>query len=187
MSVHDALKTIRRDPQDSSGWTIFYVYMHQHLLAYVSGLLVTFGILEGEQAEDIVQDVLLTFLEKWPRLRSRISSLSEVEAYLKASCRNLLVDRYRHSKTVQHFVDFVSTRFSDAFRGEHEMYRKMFVEQIISLLPPACAMILTAYVEEDLTPAELAERENESPATFYSRWYRCIEKAKQILGTQNTT
>jgi RNA polymerase sigma factor (sigma-70 family) len=184
LKPQDAFEQIRSIPRDSESWGVLYLYMHSQLLAYLSAIIYSFGLNIQNTGEDIVHDVLLKFFEKWPELSSRLPSLAAVEVYLKRSCRNLLVDRYRQDQTSQQFVHFTSARFSEAFGGEVEVYRKLFVEEILSLVSPPCAQILRAYIEEDLTPAELAEREGQSPSTFYNRWYRCIESIKAILSTK---
>lgn len=184
MSPDEAFRRIKRNRRDSDALATFYLHMREHLLAYVSGLLLTFRVGGGEQAADVVHDALLAFLERWPDSIGVVPSLQAAEAYMRRSCRNLLVDRYRRDKTAQSFLNFVSVRFSQAFDGEQEVYRKLFVEKIISLVPGPCAELLRIYVEEDVTPAELADRGGQPTATFYSRWYRCIAKIKSLLDAE---
>jgi RNA polymerase sigma factor (sigma-70 family) len=181
MNAQEAFLRLRRGERDSEAWEVFYLYMRDHLLAYVSSLLHAFGIGGPEQAADVVHDVLLVFLERWPELAKKISTLEESEAYLRKSCRNLLVDRHRHHKTAQNFINFASVRFSQAFANDEEIYKRLFVDKIISLAPGSCADLLRIYVEQDVTPAELADSLGQSTSTFYSRWYRCIAKIKSLL------
>ncbi len=97
------------------------------------------------------------------------------------SCRNLLVDRYREERRAESLIRFLDLRFRNAFQDEADYYRDIFLKEVVGLLPPECGALIREYVEKDLSPAEIAESQNASPATFYSRWYRCIQKARHIF------
>ena len=181
MTVEDALKTLHKEPWNAAAWEVIASSQYHPLLAYVASLLVTFKVAPGETANDIVQDVFLRFYERWPKIAYKTASLSDLRAYLRTSCRNLLVDRFRHQRNVDQFVDFLDLNFSRAFQGESDLYRSIFLDEIIKKLPGPCAELFKQYVSEDLSPAEIADRLGEPPATFYSRWYRCIQKSKEIF------
>lgn len=181
MNVEEALATLRRNPEDVDAWETIVTSVYDALLLYVGGLLIGFRSVTSESATDIVHNVLLTFHQRWHRGEIAIGSLDDLLRYLRRSCRNLLIDRYRHEKHSQELVNYLSIRFSDAFGGETDLYRGIFLKEIIGLLPEHCAEMLRVYVNEELTPAEMAEREGASPAAFYSRWYRCLERAKEIF------
>jgi len=180
MTVTRALARFRYDPSDSVAWETIVAFIYKPLVSYVASLLVTFRVAPGETAYDIVHDVLIAFHQRWPYSGKPIESESALQAYLKTSCKNLLIDRYRHRQNAEQFVDYLTLNFANAFAGNQELYRSIFVNEIIQLLPKSCGDLLRVYVTEQLTPAEMAELEGASPATFYSRWYRCLEKAQKI-------
>ena len=110
-----------------------------------------------------------------------ITSAPALHSYLRTSCRNLLVDRYRRERHAEQLIDFLALKFGSAFQDQSALYKTIFLNEIISKLPRECADIFRLYVTEDLSPAELAEQIGVVPSTFYSRWYRCLQKAKEIF------
>ena len=181
MTVEDALVRFRANPDDAEAWETIVTSVYDVLLLNVASLLVSFRAATTESAADIVHGVLLTFHDRWPKSDVELKSSEDLLRYLRRSCRNLLIDRYRHEKNSQQLINYLSLRFSSAFAGEADLYRSIFVKEIINLLPEPCASMLKTYITEELTPAEMAEREGASPAAFSSRWYRCLEKAQQII------
>lgn len=181
MRVEDALDRFRRKPEDSEAWETIVTSVYDVLLLNVASLLLSFRAATSDDAADIVHGVLLTFFDRWPKSNVELKSSDDLLRYLRRSCRNLLIDRYRHEKKSQQLINYLSLRFSDAFPGEAALYRSIFLKEIIDLLPENCASMLKTYINEELTPAEMAEREGASPAAFSSRWYRCLEKAQQLF------
>jgi RNA polymerase sigma factor (sigma-70 family) len=181
MSFPEVLATFHGNPSDSAAWERIVESVYNPLLSYVASLLVTFRAAPGETAYDIVHDVLLSFQQRWPQSGNRIDSEASLHRYLKQSCKNLLIDRYRHQKTAEQLMDYLALNFSNAFPAQRDLYRSIFLREIVNLLPENCASLLRTYIEEDLTPAEMAEREGVAAAAFYSRWYRCLEKASVIF------
>lgn len=181
MKFADDLRRFHENPADSDAWQRIVETVYNPLVSYVASLLVTFRAAPGETAYDIVHDVLLSFQQRWPTSGTPIDSEASLLKYLKGSCKNLLIDRYRHQKTGEQLIDYLALNFSNAFPAQRDLHRSIFLGEIVSLLPDNCASLLRTYIEEDLTPAEMADREGIAPATFYSRWYRCLEKASVIF------
>ncbi len=181
MTVEEALTTLRTAPKDAKAWEAIATDVYQPLLAYVASLLLTFQIGAAETADDIVHQVLLSFYEHLGTGRININSQADLHKYLRVSSRNLLVDRYRRERHAQALVDFLVLRFGTAFQSETHIYRSIFLDEIIAMLPEECAALFKQYVLEDLSPAEIADRIGVPPATFYSRWYRCITRIREIL------
>lgn len=181
MTIEAALHTLRANPQDRAARETIALGVYDQLLAYVASLLLTFQVSPSESAHDVVHEVLLRFLERWPLSNSRIDSEFALQAYLRTSCRHLLIDQYRHERHSEQLIDFLSLRFDLAFENETDLYRSIFVKEIIAMLPEGCQSLFHQYVTEDVSPAEIADRMNESPKKFYSRWYRCIQTAKELL------
>jgi RNA polymerase sigma factor (sigma-70 family) len=176
-----AFREISRDPSHKPGWEAIYSFLQPRLLGYVSSLLVTFRQSPDESAEDVVHEALLVVLDHWNKRSLKLGSVTELERYLKRVCRNHLIDRYRHDQSAARLLDFLALTFDRAFDADTALQRKIFLEQVIARLPEECARMLTRFVRDDVTPAELADEENASPATFYTRWYRCLQKARPFL------
>ena len=180
MTLEEAFDTLKKR-NDDEAWQVFYTKASQPLLAYVSALLVTFHLDAGETTQDIVHDVMLAFLKKWPKLKKELDTAGSTIAYMKTSCRNLLVDRYRHGRSAEALLTFLSSRYSKSFGSNADTLRPILLEQIIGLLQTDCASLLRTYISQDLTPAEIAEKQGHSAAALYSRWYRCLQKARDAM------
>jgi RNA polymerase sigma factor (sigma-70 family) len=185
MNLEDALVKFREDPKNAEAWETIVTGVYDFLLVHVASLLVSFRTATSESAYDIVHEVLLSFHLRWPKSDITLESEGALKSYLRSSCKNLLIDRYRHEKNSEKLIDYLSLTFNSAFPGEADVYRTIFINEILGLLPEGCAAMLKIYIEEGLTPAEMAEREGASPAAFYSRWYRCLEKAQKIILQKN--
>lgn len=151
------------------------------LRAYVASLLSTFRVDPASSAEDVVHESLVTFLDRWPELKGKIDTGQTALRYLKTSCRNQLIDQYRHHRSATPLLDFLTLRFQAAYETETESHKSLFLKEIISSLPLECGQLLTDYVTADLTLAEIAEKKDIAPAALYARWYRCIERAREVF------
>ena len=182
MTDEEALEIIRTERGDSYAWEVLVSSAYQPLLAYVTSLLLTFRVNPSEAAPDIVHEVLITLFERWSADRLQgITSLASLNAYLRASCRNLLIDKYRHERKASQLRNFLILKFESAFQDESDLYRSLFLNDIIKKMPEKCAEIFRIYVTEDLSLAEIADRLGEHPAKLNSRWYRCVGLAKEIF------
>jgi len=181
MTLDEAVSALRRNKTDKTAWETFYLETYPVVRIYIISLLKTFQLDPGSTAEDVVHEALVSFLERWPELRGRVDSGSAALAYLKVSCRNSLIDHYRHQRSAAQLLDFLTLKFREAFETRTEAHRSLFLREIIELLPQECARLLTDYVTEDVSLAEIAERRGMTPAALYGRWYECIERARKIL------
>lgn len=182
MTPDKAIARLQKKPNDAEAWQVIYTHMQNRLNAYVSSLLCTFSSNPKESAHDIVHDALSKFWDRWSEIRRTVPDALAAYAYLKTSCRNSLIDKYRHDRTSQPLLDFLSLRFNEV--SEDSMVRRMLVQEVISALTGQCRSLLRSYVEDGLSLAEMADREGSLPAAFYSRWYRCLQKAREIVESQ---
>lgn len=187
MTIEEALANLCLDPHDSAAWDVIVMRTYKPLIAFVASSLSTFHIDPMESASDIVHDVLLTFQKRWPHLRGSIRDEGALFAYLRKSCKHLLVDKYRRQQNADKLVEYLTLKFDSAFPAHQELYRNIFVNEIIVHLPKKCAEMLRVFVTEGLTAAEMAEREGAPTATFYSRWIRCLKKAQEIFCRKSQT
>jgi len=181
MSIENSFQMLREDPRNPLAWEAIALNIYGPTLAYVASLLMSFRVAPGETAEDIVQEVMVKLYERWPKISEQIRTATDIQSYVRRSCRNLLIDKYRHEKRAEQLIHFLSLNFSQAFRQDTDVHRSIFVQEIINGLPKDCALLLQTYVTEDLSPAEIADRLGASPAAFYARWYRCIQKTRDIF------
>lgn len=188
MTIEEALEIIKTEHGDPLAWEVLVSSVYQPLLAYVTSLLLTFRVNPSEAAPDIVHEVLIAWFERWPADKLQdITTFSSLNAYLRASCRNLLIDKYRHERRATQLRNFLTLKFESAFQDESDLYRSLFLNEIIKIMPEKCATLFRIYVTEDLSPAEIADRLGESPSKFNSRWYRCIGLAKEIFLKRKAT
>ncbi|HJP95600.1 MAG TPA: hypothetical protein VJ875_26870 [Pyrinomonadaceae bacterium] len=181
MNVAKALQIIRKEPNNTTAWEVVVLAVYQPMLVYVASLLFSFRITAArDSVHDVVHDVLVRFYERWPDSNAEITSEAALNAYLRRSCRNLLVDRYRHEQHTGQFVDFLTVKFKDAFQ-ESDVYSSILLKEIIEQMPPDCASLLKRFITEGLSPAEIADKEGMLPASFYTKWYRCIKRARTIF------
>ena len=182
MTPDQAIARLQQKPNDSQAWELIYPHMQNRLNAYVTSLVYTFSSNTKESPRDVVHDALSKFWDRWPHIKSTIPDAAAAYAYLKASCRNGLVDKYRHDRSAQPVFDFLSLKFSQI--QPDSIVRGLLVQEVIDRVGGDCGSLLRSYAEDGLSLAEMADREGSSPSAFYSRWYRCLEKARDLVGSK---
>ncbi len=181
MTVEQALESLRENRSAPAAWEKIADEAYQPLLVYVASLLLTFRVAPGESAHDVVHNVMINFYERWPTSRASIHSADDLQAYLRRSCRNYLIDRYRREQTAAKLVDFLALKYSHDSGEGSDSERSILTSEIIARLSAECASLFRQYVAEDLSPAEIADHVGAPAATFYSRWHRCLQKAREIF------
>jgi DNA-directed RNA polymerase specialized sigma24 family protein len=179
MTPEGAIIFLQSNPNDPDAWRVIYAYMQERLNNYVTALICTFDTNPKESPRDLVHDALCGFWERWPKIKKAIPDLKAASAYLKASCRNSLVDRYRHERGAQPLLDFLTLKFSQV--ESDSIVRKLLVKEVIARLGGECGALLQNYIDSGLSLAEMADRDGFSPSGFYSRWYRCLERARDFI------
>lgn len=100
---------------------------------------------QGE-AEDIVQDLFVAVWEKNEKFHSYLS----FRAFLYTSVRNTCLNRIKHRKVEEKYVDY-SIRHTDESQNEEynlleeELYRQLF--QVIDELPPRCREVFLLHLD----------------------------------------
>lgn len=101
---------------------------------------------EQGEAEDIVQDLFVAVWEKNEKFRSYLSFRS----FLYTSVRNTCLNRIKHRKVEEKYVDY-SIRHTDESQNEEynmleeELYRQLF--QVIDELPPRCREVFLLHLD----------------------------------------
>jgi RNA polymerase sigma factor (sigma-70 family) len=182
MTIEEALQVLAQSPKDHVAWDRIIGEVYEPLIAYVASLLVSFR-LAAVAAHDIVNDVLLTFYRRCTENKERLnfSNGGEIQAYLRKSCRNRLIDRCRRENSAEKMLKFLTLKYSEAIVENRDPDQIILTDQIIASLPKDCQFLVKKYVKEDLTPAEVADFLRISPRAFYARWHRCLEKAREIF------
>lgn len=101
---------------------------------------------EQGEAEDIVQDLFVAVWEKNEKFHSYLS----FRAFLYTSVRNTCLNRIKHRKVEEKYVDY-SIRHTDESQNEdynmleEELYRQLF--QVIDELPPRCREVFLLHLD----------------------------------------
>ncbi len=185
MTPDEAICRLQKKPNDPEAWELIYTHMQNRLNAYVSSLVCAFHSNTKESAHDIVHDALTKFWDRWSEIKKVVNDEAAAYAYLKTSCRNSLIDAYRHDRSAQPLFDFLSLRFSQI--QEDSIVRRLLVQEVIAALSGECKLLLQSYVDDGLSLAEMADREDSLPAAFYSRWYRCLQRARDLVVSKKPT
>lgn len=101
---------------------------------------------EQGEAEDIVQDLFVAVWEKNEKFHSYLS----FRAFLYTSVRNTCLNRIKHRKVEEKYVDY-SIRHTEESQNEEynmleeELYRQLF--QVIDELPPRCREVFLLHLD----------------------------------------
>jgi DNA-directed RNA polymerase specialized sigma24 family protein len=182
MTGDQAVARLHKRPGDPEAWECIYTLMQSRLHTYVASLIWTFESGPKESPRDVVHEALTKFWGRWKEIKKNIRDESAAYTYLKASCRNSLIDKYRHDRSAQPLLDFLGLTFSHT--PEDSMVRRLLMQEVITAVAGECGELLRSYVEDGLSLAEMADREGALPSAFYSRWYRCLEKALEWVETK---
>jgi DNA-directed RNA polymerase specialized sigma24 family protein len=178
MTGDQAITRLQKKPNEPEAWRALYTQMQEDLKTYVASLIHTFDSGIKELPRDIVHEAITRFWERWMQIRKQIPNYRAARLYLKASCRNLLIDKYRYDRAAQPLLDFLTLRFSHT--PEDSIVRNLLVDEIITALGGDCGVLLRFYVSDGLSLAEMADKDETLPSAFYSRWYRCLERAQEL-------
>jgi DNA-directed RNA polymerase specialized sigma24 family protein len=178
MTGDEAVARLQKKPNDPEAWQSIYMRMQERLRPYVASLVCTFESGPKETPQDIVHEALSGFWGQWAKVKKKIPNEAAAIAYLKVSCRNSLIDKYRHDVSAQPLMDFLTLTFSHT--PEDSIVRVLLVQEIVAGIPGDCGTLLRSYVNDGLSLAEMADRDGALPSAFYSRWYRCLEKAQAL-------
>jgi RNA polymerase sigma factor (sigma-70 family) len=183
-TLEESLKILLSDSREPHAWEALASSVYQPLLAYVGSLLLTFRVGPSETAEDIVQEAMFRFYDLWQQGRLNLSSEDAVLKYLRRICRNLLIDKYRRERRASQLIDYLDLKFSSVFGDESDLYRSIFLNEVINHVPRDCSDLLREYLT-DISLADLAEHRGEETNKFYTKWYNCLKNAKKIYSKKS--
>lgn len=155
---------------DEKAYTYLVDRFYHRLCAYADSL-----VHDKDQAEDIVQNVLVRVWEKRKTLDARFS----LKSFLFRSVRNEFVDHHRKRQSVAVLEkDYVETLRK--FEGRDEAFFEKLLaraQREIQELPPKCQKIFLLSKRDGFTNSEIAEQLNLSKKTIEYH----ITKAFSIL------
>jgi RNA polymerase sigma factor (sigma-70 family) len=154
--------------------TDFFRRERLRLVRYVRSLIEDAG---DRDAEDIVQDVMLSIFDK----ADVTIPIENLAAYVYQSLRNKVVDIFRKKKDVVSLEEVVYEAGCDPARA---VEKEELVEHIFSamdFLPPEQRAVLIATEFEGRSYRELSEEWNVPMGTLLARKSRALNKIKQEL------
>src|SRR4051794_467571 len=94
LSPDELLDRLRRDPTNRDLLAPMYEHLEPHLRASAYALAKRTGG-SFDDADDLIQDLLLDFLKDFSAIGSRVSSFKHLQNYLWKSYRNRLISHHR--------------------------------------------------------------------------------------------
>ena len=135
-------------------------------------------------AEDIVQELFITLLEKKRRRTLQSSTLS---SFLFVSVRNQCYHRLEKKDTLRHTVDLKEVNIAFEEYNEKHDYIITRILNEIEKLPPRSQEIMLAVFVDGLKYREVAEKYHISLSTVKTLLGNAVRKLKEQLGTDDLT
>ena len=169
-----------------TAWSRFYDFVSARLKLYTFSLLRTNGRLSSDEAEDIVQEVLTRFVEKFHRYEVNIRSLEPLRNYLIKSCRNEVATRLRRLKVREGSRELLELTVSEVLseRSRAALQRvenRKILELVLQKVNPQCQKLLIFYLFDRGTLSDYATAANLPVGTVYSQWHRCITELRSLV------
>src|SRR5215471_2203023 len=191
MSAHDGeinnlLKDLRRDPLKQTAWGRLYELVSPRLRLYTFSFIRSNGGIATYEADDIVQAVLIRFVQNFPRYESNIESGQHLVNYLIKACRNEAANRLRHANVQESARDFLELRITDVLSQRsasllQAVENKQLLEQLLNQIGPQCQKLIRYYLLDEGTLSEYASQGAMPEGTVYSQWHRCLNELRSLL------
>ncbi len=180
-SILDTVRRCQSDPDDRDAFDFFYRTFYPYVRLYTR----TFRLPNAPLSEeDIIQEVFLRLMEHFPEIR--FNSESHFLGYLKAVCEHYVIDMVR--KYEKQTYEELTLELQIAAPGDTPEQAAAKAEarerlmELIGRAPGSCQNLLRAFVDEGLSLAEIAQRENVPLGTIYPRFSRCVAELRRKLG-----
>ncbi len=140
-----------------------------------------YGFLQnGDQAEDVVQDV---FLQLWSK-KDKIVLKKGMMEYLFAAIRNKSLDILRKQKSERLHITHILLSYNSHDSEEDEatlLYKKERLYKSIRQLPPKCQEVLRLSKLKGLTYAEIAKQMDLSVKTVENQMGRAMRLLRELM------
>lgn len=157
-----------------SKFTLFFRKEYSRLVRYVHRLI---DDAAERDAEDIVQDVMLSLFDK----ADVTVPIENLAAYVYRSLRNKVIDTFRKKKDVVSLPDgIIDVRYDTAKTAEQEELME-FVFRAIDTLPADQREVLIATEWEGWSFRELSERWGVPIGTLLARKSRALQQMRKKL------
>ena len=186
LSSDQILEQLKDDPRSPQLWAQLYDLVEPKLHRYASELLRRMRT-DPTYADDVVQDVLLRFVEDFTRITSQISSFIHLENYLIKACRNRILEHHRMTQVRASKEEVLRLKFEDLVsqsfvRQFQQVENRQFVEELLKKLGPRCEQLVRSFLLSHQTLTEYATENDIKIGTIYTQWQRCVEELKKIVG-----
>jgi RNA polymerase sigma-70 factor (ECF subfamily) len=136
-----------------------------------------------DTAEDIVQELFVTLLEK----RDRVEAHELTTAYLYVAARNRALKHLRHARVVERHrtreAGNAATGAGDTDHRVREQEAARAVEAAIADLPERCREIFLLSRRQHMTYAEIAAALGISVKTVEVQMWRALQKLRRMLAS----
>jgi len=178
--ILDIVRRCQSDPDDRDAFDVFYQTFYPYMRLYTRAFRLPHAPLSEE---DVIQEVFLRLMEHFPEIR--FNNESHFLGYLKAVCEHYMIDMVR--KYEKQTYEELTLELEIAAPGDTPEQAAARVEGrerlmgLIGRVPGSCQNLLRAFVDEGLSLAEIAEREDVPLGTIYPRFSRCVAELRRKL------
>lgn len=184
-SPDELLQRLRRNPSNRVLLAEMYELLEPHLRASAYALARdTNG--SFDDADDLIQDLLLELLENFEAISSRVSNFKHLQNYLWKSYRNRLISYHRRNEVRISAHELLKLRFeevvSDDFADElQKTENQLLIGQLVEQLGDGCRNLVQSYLLSHQSLADYARERSIKLGTIYTQWQRCVDEMRKIL------
>lgn len=135
---------------------------------------------DQEACEDVVQDL---FVAVWEKKESFLSEES-IHGFLYNSVRNICLNRLKHQKVEEKYLDYSMHFASEDGEGDYEVLKEELYERlfrVIDELPPRCREVFLLHLDGKKNE-EIAELLNISLLTVKTQKKKAMSYIRERLG-----
>lgn len=138
---------------------------------------------DREEANDVIQDVLMTLWQK----RETLEFKTSLSAYLYAAVRNRIFDLLSHQKVVLRYAASISSFMVEGYNMVDDQIREKelarVIEKEILALPERMRVVFLLNKKEGLSYKEIAEKLNITDQTAKQQVYKALKQLKLKIDT----
>lgn len=185
--LEKSLEKLKNNKGLSKAWKTVYQYFHRILLFYCQKQAFRFPQFPADEIDDIVQDILLKFVQNYNQYSNKFKSTKDIESYLKRACKNRMIDFWRkyHREVSMDFSEIDRQGMKEKWNHMEKEFEKKETKEILlkmmPMLPDQCAKILKLSLIDDISLSEISKRLNIKKGTIYTQWQRCVKHIKVLI------
>jgi RNA polymerase sigma factor (sigma-70 family) len=174
----DIVRRCQNDPDDRDAFDLFYRTFYPYVRLYTRAFrLANMPLSE----DDIIQEIFLKLMEHFPEIQFKNDS--HFLGYLKVVCEHYVIDMVRkyekqtYEELTQELQLVAPTESPELAVAKAERHEALV--RLIGKIPGACQSLLLAFLEDDLSLAEIAARQRIPMGTIYPRFSRCVAELRR--------